>query len=286
MSQRGEEHRLSGLDGFAFPVSCTAGGETRARAVAQRMERAVAWLDGQVGTPSVPALFVVGPEEWDGIALGLPYGMPHVEDGRIVVGQRPGPFWQTLLDAAAPGLPAESRQRLAAVYGEPPDLGTFADLLVVHELGHVTHGEGWPGHSVGFWLRELAANLCLHGYVAEIEPESMPVLETVYDVIWETGPGPWPVRDLHCMADSLAGDGTNYVWFQFGLQILARRLWESADTTALRGVVALLRGPAQPFGNVIDVLATFDRHAARAVLDWPHLGNAVTRDEVRNASSA
>jgi hypothetical protein len=262
---------LDRVDDFAFGVHFSPGSETRARMVAQRMERAVTWLDKQVGLPSVPSLFVLNPEHWNGIAPALPYGMPHVQEGRIVVGQRAAPFWQTLIDVATPHLLSRSARRLTEVYGDPLDLGDFADLLVVHELGHVTHDDSWPGVPVGFWLNELAANLCLHGYVVEEEPESRPILETVVEVIWHGTHGLWPVEDLERMPEVLTGDGTNYVWFQFGLQILARRLWDSAGETALQTIIGLLRGPARSFEEVAEILGSFDRSVGRAVISWPHL---------------
>ncbi len=285
MSERGENQSLSEISGFAFPVSCTTGGEMRARAVARRMERALSWLDGHGVIPSVPALFVVGSGDWAGVTLGPPYGMPHGGDGRIVVGREAGPFWQELLVIAASHPDAAMQQRLAAAYSRPADVEAFADLLLVHELGHLTHGEGRPSGPISLWLGEIAANLCLRGYVSEAEPESLPALETLGEVVWGAARGPWPVHDLDRMADALAGDGANFFWFRFGLQVLARRLWESAGPTALRGVVSLLQSPVQPLGDVADVLATFDRNVGRAVLNWPHFGFDALRNETWTRSA-
>ncbi|MCM4084937.1 hypothetical protein [Paractinoplanes hotanensis] len=285
VSEPDENQSLSEISGFAFPVSCTTGGEMRARALARRMERAVSWLDDQGVVPFVPALFVVGSGDWAGVTLGPPYGMPHGGDGRIVVGREAGPFWQELLVIAASHPDAEMEQRLAAAYGRPADVEPFADLLIVHQLGHLTHSEGWSRSPISSWLGEIAANLCLHGYVSEAEPESLPVLETLCEAVWEAAQGPWPVRDLDRMADALAGDGANYFWFRFGLQILARRLWESAGPTALRGVVSLLQSPVQPLGDVADVLATFDLNVGRAVLDWPHFGSDAMRNNTWTRSA-
>ena len=259
---------LSTMDGFGFPVSYTTTSEARARFVAGRMKNAVAWIEQQVGIRSVPWLFVVGPDEWDQVSLGHPYGLPHVGQGRIVVGHDAGSLWEGLLDTYAAQATADGWNRLTTVYGDPPDLSPFTDLLVVHELGHVTHGEPWTDDPVGFWLDELASNVILHGYVEEVEPRSLPDLETLFEVIWETPPDIWPVRDLNRMAESLAGDGTNYLWLEFGLQTLAGRLWRSAGATALRGIVDLLRGPARPLDEVLDTLATYDSEVAHTLRHW------------------
>ena len=57
------------------------------------------------------------------------------------------------------------------------DLSPFFDLLIVHELAYVFHHTGnciFPHR----WLMEFFCNLCLHAYVAEIESEQLPILET------------------------------------------------------------------------------------------------------------
>jgi hypothetical protein len=91
----------------------------------------------------------------------------------------------------------------------------------------------------------------------------------MWEVTWAAPDGHWPVRDVARIQDSLAGDGSNYVWFEFGLQVLAKRLWQSAGVTAFRNVVTALRGPALDFGQMVDLLEDSDPGVARAVRDWP-----------------
>jgi hypothetical protein len=258
------------LDGFPFLVFVSAGGAVRGRSVAQRAMRTVQWLDRSVGMPETPPLFVVGPDDWDKVAAIPLYGMPHVESDRVVVGQQPAAFWSTLTGVIAPLVGSEGLSRLHSVYGDPPELGTFADLLVSHELSHLAHSESWSEDPVSFWMKELAANIGLQGYVTEVEPSETARLETVFEVAW-TAPGShWPVRELSRMGDSLAGDGANYVWFEFGLQVLAKRLWQTAGATALKNVIAALRGPKLDFGQAVDLLEELDPAVAQAVRDWPH----------------
>lgn len=264
--------KLQQLNGFPFPVYVSHGGEQRGRAIAERMRRTVAWLDETVGMPSIPALYVVGQHDWSEATDFPVYGMPHVGGGRVVTGQEPGPFWATVLDVITPDLSPQARHLLTETYGDPVDLGPFADLLVSHELGHVTH-EGqhaaWD-NPTGFWLKELAANLALQGYVTELEPETRPVLETVFEVAWAAPSTRWPIRELSRMSEAVETDGSNYVWMEWGLQVLARRLWRAAGASALRRVVGLLRGPAQTDESVLALLADLDPPVARAVRQWPH----------------
>lgn len=262
---------LEPLDGYAFPVFVSPGGADRGRAVAERAARTVAWLGSTVPMPSTPPLFVVGPGHWDQVATIPVYGMPHEGLDRIVVGQEPAAFWSTVTDSITPHVDAAGMDRLRRAYGPEIDLGPFADLLVSHELAHLAHLEdAWGSRQpVAFWLGELAANLGLHGYVHEVEPSMRETLETVFEVTWAAPGGHWPVRDLRHMEASLAGDGANYVWFEFGLQVLAKRLWRSAGVTALQRVVAALRGPALDFDDVVRLLEELDPWVAQAVRDWP-----------------
>jgi hypothetical protein len=260
---------LEPLDGFPFPVFVSAGGASRGRSVAQRAARTVEWLDRSVGMPETPPLFVVGPDDWEKVATLPLYGMPHVDSDRVVVGQQPAAFWSALTGVIAPLVGSEGLGLLHKVYGDPPDLGGFADLLVSHELSHLAHGESWPEGPVAFWVKELAANLGLQGYVTEVEPTEAGRLETIFDVTWAAPDSHWPVRDLPRMEDSLAGDGSNYVWFEFGLQVLAKRLWQTTGATAFRNVVTALRGPALGFEQVMDLLEELDPGVAQAIRDWP-----------------
>ncbi|MFC5927778.1 hypothetical protein [Micromonospora vulcania] len=270
MGNRYDLRGLEPLDGFPFPVFVSAGGTARGQAVAQRAARTVAWLDRVVGMPETPPLFVVGTGEWDQVASIPLYGMPHVESDRIVVGQEPAPFWDSVTGAITPLLAPAGLRRLHQVYGDPIDLGPFADLLVSHELTHLAHGPSWPEGPVAFWVKELAANLGLQGYVTEVEPSETTRLETIFEVTWAAAPqGHWPVRDLPRMAQSLDDDGANYVWFEFGLQVLARRLWQVAGATALQRVVDALRGSTYDLPGVLSLLRELDPAVARSVLDWP-----------------
>jgi hypothetical protein len=257
------------LAGFPFPVFVSSGGAERGRSVAVRAAQAAEWLDHTVGMPEIPPLYVVGSTDWDAVATTALYGMPHADSDRIVVGQEPAAFWSSLTSIIVPLVGPDGLERLEQVYGEELDLGGFADLLVCHELTHLAHGAAWPTGPVGFWLKELAANLGLQGYVSEIEPERSPTLETIFEVTWTAPSGQWPVRELARMRDSLTGDGSNYVWFQFGLHVLAKALWTTAGPAALRTVVTALRGPALDFTEVVQVLAELDPSIAQAIQNWP-----------------
>jgi hypothetical protein len=172
---------------------------------------------------------------------------------------------------------------MEAVYGAPPDLSLFADLIISHELTHLTDLPTWlddPG--IGrrswsadeprlLWLSELFANLGMHGYIADREPESLPVMETVFEVVGGTDPARWPMRRLQDMYDAIAApdmDGTNYLWFEFRLQIIAKRLWEAAGGAGFQRLRDVLHGPVLPDAEIFEVLAELDKGVAGSLRRW------------------
>jgi hypothetical protein len=274
------------LDGFPFPVYSSRGGSDRARTVATRCEKALGWLASHLKMPPTPPLFVLGREDWQRIALMPQYGLPHVSRTRIIMGQEPSDIWHTIADTVEPDLSDASRRHLRDVYGTPPDLGAFADLLVTHELTHLADNPGWldkwvPGSETFWgntprvlWFVELFANLGLHGYICEREPDHIPELEAFFEVVWETAPTRWPITELHRMHESATAadaETTNYVWFEFGLQKLAKHLWEECGATALKHISATLHGPILNDDQLVAVLDELDPTVADSVRSWPSI---------------
>jgi hypothetical protein len=249
--------------------------------VAARTQKTIGWLRTLVDFPEPPPLFVIGPEDWDRIALIPQYGLPHVNHTRIVTAQEPSGAWTALLERVWPALPDSDRERLRRVYGTPPELGAFADLIVAHELTHLTDGHNTDGGATSerdlldearlLWFTELFANLGLHGYIVECEPEAQLILETLFEVIGSTAPAQWPLHQLDEMYESFTApgqDGTNYMWFQFRLQMLAKRLWEAAGGAGFQRIHAILRGPVPDDAEIVALLATMDQTVADDVRRW------------------
>jgi hypothetical protein len=64
--------------------------------------------------------------------------------------------------------------------------------------------------------------------------------------------------------------GSNYVWFEFGLHMLAKRLWSTAGAAGLQAVITALRGPALDFTKWWTLLAELDPSVAQAIQNWPN----------------
>jgi hypothetical protein len=90
-------------------------------------------------------------------------------------------------------------------------------------------------------------------------------------VVDEIGSGS-PVTDLHRMHESATAadaDGTNYVRSEFGLQMLAKLLWEERGATALRHINSTLHGPILSDDQIVGVLEELDPTVADSVRSWP-----------------
>ena len=279
---------LKYIDNFSLPVYASFGAENRARTIAVRTEKTIDWLKNLFDLPKIPPLFVLGPADWDRIALVPQYGLAHVNRSRIVMGQACSGLWNSVLESVWPGLSTSGRQLLQRVYGKGQGLGAFSDLIISHELTHLADLPLWLDTDAGdrgwgaqeprlLWISELFANVGLQGYVVEREPESRAALETIFEVVGRTSPAQWEFHRLHEMYDSITrpgADGVNYVWFEFRTQILAKRLWEAGGATGFQKIQRMLHGPVLPDAEIIEALAAIDRTVADDVSQWALGGTA------------
>jgi hypothetical protein len=131
---------------------------------------------------------------------------------------------------------------MESVYGVPPDLAPFADLVICHELTHLA--------DLPSWLDDPSVGRRGWGDIA---------------------PSRWAFQRLNEMYDSAAApgmDGTNYVWFEFRLQIFAKRLWAAAGAAGFRRLNTMLRGPVLPDEEIFAVLGELDRAVADDLRRW------------------
>jgi len=228
------------------------GAEARAEALRARAERARDWLADRLAAPFSFDLYVLDPDEWANHTDVAVYAIPHADPdtGRIVLGSQPATLFDSVFTRFWPDFGEDSRSALHQVYGNPPMLEAFADLILVHELMHlVPRGRSLPM----MWHEELFANLGAVGYLANEEPDELPV----YMAFCHAGRDVPPSRVAHSalmdMASSIeAGDFANYVWYQCRLVVAADRLWNTHGVEALQALQA----------GKVDVAADVERN-------WP-----------------
>lgn len=228
------------------------GAEARAGALGARAERARHWLADQLAAPFSFDLFVLDEDVWADHAEVPVYAIPHAhpDSGKIVLGSRPATLFDSVCAQFWPDLGEGSRDAVHEVYGNPPLLEEFADLILVHELLHlVPRGQSLPR----MWHEELFANLGAVGYLASEEPGELPVYMTFCRAGCDVPPSRFPCSALVDMAGSFEHGGfANYVWYQSRLVVAAERLWDTHGVEALRALQA----------GEVDVVAEVERN-------WP-----------------
>ncbi|HKC77168.1 MAG TPA: hypothetical protein VKB70_02155 [Gaiellaceae bacterium] len=214
------------------------GAEARAGALGRRAERARDWLADQLAAPFSFDLFVLDEDEWADHAEVAEYAIPHAnpDTGKIVLGSRPAALFDSVCAQFWPDFSEESREAMHRVYGEPPLLEEFADLILVHELMHlVPRGGSLPT----MWHEELFANLGAVAYLASEEPDELPIYMTFCRAGVDVPPSRVACSTFADMPDSFEHGGfANYVWYQSRLIVAAERLWNAHGVDALRALRA------------------------------------------------
>ena len=229
---------LQNMEGYPFPVLFGAGAEGRAEQIAARLERAHRYLKEVLEFDPKLRLLVLPAEDWSEHAAFPLYGMLHYA-GReaIVVGDEPAGFWQGVVGMLDGVLTPAQRAEAQATYGTVDgriDMSAFADLIVVHELGHLFH-EQVPFAFPRLWLRELFCNFCVHAYVVEREPEQVPLWTILPERMMVLSADRVRHRSLDDFERLYVGVGPeNYCWYQFRLAVAAGEIYDAAGADALR----------------------------------------------------
>jgi len=156
-----ETEGLEAIGGFPFPVFASRGTEDRGGAVGTRVSRAYAWLSEVLEFWPRVQVLALAATDWDRLAEMPVFGFPHfIGDDTIVVGSTPAPFFAEIADFLRPDLFKATMRRLEEVYGPSQKVDRFAELLAVHELGHLFHVQAgfWRPAT---WLPELFCNVGL-----------------------------------------------------------------------------------------------------------------------------
>jgi hypothetical protein len=265
---------LEPLEGYAFPVLASVNAGPQVQQIAARCEEAHSYLSDVLDFTPRFRLLVLSRSDWATHA-GFPlYGMPHTARGEdIVVGTEPAEFWQGVIRMLGDS-PAHSA-RLEPIHGMRNgqiDMGAFADLIAIHELGHLYH-EQVPFSFPRLWLMELFANLCVHTYLAETHPDLMPVWTTLPEMVTSVPAATVQHRSLNDFERLYVGVGAeNYVWYQFRLVGATTAIYDAAGVA---GLTRLYQTFSSHNGDVTDaqlVELLEDRvHSAAAdvMRSWP-----------------
>jgi hypothetical protein len=252
--------------GAAFPVSATPGAEPRARSLARMVEHARDWLSELLRFEPQVRLQVLDEAAWAGAALAPAYGIPHTAGGDTVVASAgPSELFDEIRDVILEEASAGPRAQLFQVYGDPPNLSSFVDLLAVHELAHLYH-EQVPFTFPTLWLEELFADVALEGYVVEALPAAHRVLETLPRAGREIRPDRIPDHGLERFGEAAAaGGGLRGSWFRLRLHEAAIGLWEAGGRELVQTMYERFRDAPS---DQVD-LGSIDHALAAVPATWP-----------------
>jgi hypothetical protein len=214
------------------------GAETRADALTARADRARDWLAGRLAAPFSFDLYVLDADAWADHAQVPVYAIPHADSdtGKIVLGAQPATLFGSVRTQFWPDFGESSRAAMHQVYGDPPPLEAFADLILVHELMHLVP----RGQSLRtMWREELFANVGAVCHLASEEPDELPVYLTFMRAGCDVPPSRVAYSAPADMPSSFEHGGfANYVWYQCRLIVAAERLWNTHGVAALRALQA------------------------------------------------
>jgi hypothetical protein len=147
------------------------------------------------------------------------------------------------------------------------DLSPFFDLIAVHELAHEVHAQ-MPYRFPRLWLEEVFCNLCLHAYVAEIEPAQLPVLETLPPAFAALDPAQFPYRSLAAFEALYNEVGpVAYGWYQCQFHLATKRSYDTGGVAALRRLWdTFVLGDAR----LVSLLTAVQPELAVVLTDWGH----------------
>ena len=225
---------LASLSGFPFEVRTSASTREQAERLAGRCGRAYSYLGEMLAFRPRCALLVLDRADWSERASNPSYVMPYYNAGNLFLTGEPSDLTAWLEDLVGSAPPAAARE-LDQVYGTGAGrLAPFADMLVVHELGHAFH-DGVPFAFPRSWLMELFANMALYAFVVAEEPDRRLHFETLPRVALEHGLLKPVARDLRyfeaCYPDL---EPLTYVWYQFRFTMMAKGLVDAAGPNVLR----------------------------------------------------
>lgn len=237
-----EPKALEELKGFTQTFYYSTGQEARARSIAELMENAGDFFHEEIGFTPKTKLYILSSGDWKGIAAGPlqeVYGFPHnIDQVRLVVAAEDNDFWRSFLPPVDQ-LPPSMIKKVKKAFGNPDDsysMMPFFDLLALHEMGHsYTAQAGLKMHRK--WMGELFVNIMLHNYVAEMQPEWLPALETFPGMVVGAGSAEYKfttLEDFEKLYSTMGMGPKNYGWYQSQLNVKAKDIYEAGGKMVLK----------------------------------------------------
>ena len=241
LSSGSDSFPLEELRGFTQNYFYSLGHETRAKDIAVFMENAGKYFEKEISFTPQTILYILAPEHWKAYAvkeLHDVYGFPHnIDSSHLAIAAEDNDFWRSFLppvDQLPPSLAAQVTRAYAKKDGSY-SMMPFFDLLALHEMGHTyTAQAGLKMHRN--WMSELFVNIMLHTYVAEREPQLLPVLETFPNMVLGGGTAEFKYTnlvDFERLYATLGMGPKNYGWYQCRLHSASKDIYNAGGKDVL-----------------------------------------------------
>ncbi len=235
---------LEKLEGYTQTYYYSKGQQQRAQTIATLMQNAAFYFQKEIGFKPQTELYILAPEDWKDFAASQyleVYGFPHdVDSSRLVIAAEDNDFWRSFLPPVN-DLPLAVANEVTKAYGTSDgsySMMPFFDLLALHEMGHAYHSQAdLKMHRK--WMRELFVNIMLHTYVAEIQPELLPALETFPNMVVGAGSAEYQftsLEDFERLYATMGMGPKNYGWYQSKLHSAARDIYNLGGKEVLKAL--------------------------------------------------
>ena len=130
----------------------------------------------------------------------------------------------------------------------------FFDLLAIHELGHAYHSQGGLTMQRK-WMGELFANIFLHTYIAEKQPNSLPAL-TVFPKMVVSSTNKEELK--YTTLDELESNyniisqqyPNNYGWYQCRWHMAAGNIYDDGGIQTFQNLWQILKNQQDPLDDL------------------------------------
>lgn len=239
-NQGKENSDLEQLKGYTQTYYFSPGCEERAKNIAEFMENAAVYFETELEFTPKTTLFILAPQHWKKYATFPIYGMPHnIDYYRLAIASEDNPFWKSFLPSLE-NLPLALVERINNSYRKTDgsySMQPFFDLLALHEMGHSYHEQAGLKMQRK-WISELFVNIMLHTYVAEMQPELLPALETFPEMVIGAGSSEYRYTSLKDFEEKYDDTGQgmtakNYGWYQSNLHHAAKQIYNAGGKMVL-----------------------------------------------------
>lgn len=248
--------KLNRLEGIKTKTYYSDGAKAQAETMAKRCDKVISFYQSILKFEPSVTLLVLSPNDWSQYTKFPVYGMPHYNDSKtLIVASEDNNFWKSFIPPLDQ-IPAELSQKISQTYTDKSNTLTmrdFFDLLAIHELGHAFHEQAELTIQRK-WMGELFANILLHTYIAENEPELLPAL-TVFPqmVVTSTDKNTLKFTTLDEIEKNynLIGQKypNNYGWYQCRWHTAAGKIYDEGGKKAFENLWHTLLKQKEPLDD-------------------------------------